>query len=86
MNFKPLGERVLVERLEENTTTASGIIIPDNAKEKPLEGIVKAIGTEVKEVSVNDKVVFGKYSGTEVKLDSKEYLILKLEDVLGVIA
>ncbi|MCI5968728.1 co-chaperone GroES [Helicobacter sp.] len=86
MNFKPLGERVLVERLEENTTTASGIIIPDNAKEKPLEGIVKAIGSEVKEVSVNDKVVFGKYSGTEVKLDGKEYLILKLEDVLGVIA
>ncbi|WDL70537.1 co-chaperone GroES [Helicobacter winghamensis] len=86
MNFKPLGERVLVERLEENTTTASGIIIPDNAKEKPLEGIVKAIGSEVKEVSVNDKVVFGKYSGTEVKLDGKEYLILKLEDILGVIA
>ncbi|QOQ97326.1 co-chaperone GroES [Helicobacter winghamensis] len=86
MNFKPLGERVLVERLEENTTTASGIIIPDNAKEKPLEGIVKAIGSEVKEVSVNDKVVFGKYSGAEVKLDGKEYLILKLEDILGVIA
>ncbi|TLD85151.1 co-chaperone GroES [Helicobacter sp. MIT 11-5569] len=86
MNFKPLGERVLVERLEENTTTASGIIIPDNAKEKPLEGIVKAVGSEVKDVNVNDKIVFGKYSGTEVKLDGKEYLILKLEDVLGVIA
>ncbi|MBX7490027.1 co-chaperone GroES [Helicobacter turcicus] len=86
MSFKPLGERVLVERLEENTTTASGIIIPDNAKEKPLEGIVKAVGSEVKEVNVNDKIVFGKYSGTEVKLDGKEYLILKLEDVLGVIA
>ena len=86
MNFKPLGERVLVERLEENTTTASGIIIPDNAKEKPLEGIVKAIGSEVKEVQVGNKVVFGKYSGTEVKLDGKEYLILKLEDILGVVA
>ena len=86
MNFKPLGERVLVERLEEDTKTASGIIIPDNAKEKPLEGIVKAIGSAAKEVKVNDKVVFGKYSGTEVKLDGKEYLILKLEDVLGVIA
>ena len=86
MNFKPLGERVLVERLEEDIKTASGIIIPDNAKEKPLEGIVKAIGSEVKDVKVNDKVVFGKYSGTEVKLDGKEYLILKLEDVLGVIA
>ncbi|PZT47940.1 co-chaperone GroES [Helicobacter valdiviensis] len=86
MNFKPLGERVLVERLEEDTKTASGIIIPDNAKEKPLMGVVKAIGSEVKEVNVNDKIVFGKYSGTEVKLDGKEYLILKIEDVLGVLA
>ncbi|MDD6055794.1 MAG: co-chaperone GroES [Helicobacter sp.] len=86
MNFKPLGERVLVERLEEETKTASGIIIPDNAKEKPLEGVVKAIGNDVKDVKINDKVVFGKYSGTEVKLDGKEYLILKLEDILGVIA
>lgn len=84
MKFKPLGERVLVERLEEDTKTASGIIIPDNAKEKPLEGIVKAIGKEVKEVKVGDTIVFGKYSGTEVKLEGKEYLILKLEDVLGV--
>ncbi|MBD5164854.1 co-chaperone GroES [Helicobacter sp.] len=84
MNFKPLGERVLVERLEEDTKTASGIIIPDNAKEKPLEGVVQAIGNEVKEVKVGDKVVFGKYSGTEVKIDGKEYLILKLEDVLGI--
>lgn len=84
MNFKPLGERVLVERREEYTKTASGIIIPDNAKEKPLEGVVQAIGNEVKEVKVGDKVVFGKYSGTEVKIDGKEYLILKLEDVLGI--
>lgn len=86
MDFKPLGERVLVERLEEDTKTASGIIIPDNAKEKPLMGIVKAVGNEVKDVNAGDKVVFGKYSGTEVKLDGVEYLILKLEDVLGVIA
>ena len=86
MNFKPLGKRILVERLEEDTKTSSGIIIPDNAKEKPLMGVVKAIGSEVKDVKVNDKVVFGKYSGTEVKLEGAEYLILKLEDVLGVIA
>ena len=86
MNFKPIGERVLVERLEKKKKTASGIIIPDNAKEKPLMGVVKAIGSEVKDVKVNDKVVFGKYSGTEVKLEGTEYLILKLEDVLGVIA
>ncbi len=84
MNFRPLGERVLVERLEEDTKTTSGIIIPDNAKEKPLEGIIQAIGSEFKDVKVGDKVVFGKYSGTEVKLEGKEYLILKLEDVLGV--
>ncbi len=84
MNFKPLGERVLVERLEEDTKTASGIIIPDNAKEKPLEGKILAIGSEVKDVKVGDRVVFGKYSGTEIKLEGKEYLILKLEDVLGV--
>lgn len=86
MNFKPLGERILVERLEEDTKTASGIIIPDNAKEKPLMGVVKAIGSEVKDVKNGDKVVFGKYSGTEVKLENTEYLILKLEDVLGVLS
>lgn len=70
MNFKPLGERVLVERLEEDTKTASGIIIPDNAKEKPLEGKILAIGSEVKDVKVGDRVVFGKYSGTEIKLEA----------------
>ena len=84
MNFKPLGERLLVERVEETNTTASGIIIPDNAKEKPSEGKVLAIGNEVEDVKVDDIVVFGKYSGTEIVLDSKEYLILDLSDVLGI--
>ena len=69
MNFKPLGERVLIERLEENTTTASGIIIPDNAKEKPLEGIVKAVGSEVKDVKVNDKVVLLRIDDKFIILD-----------------
>lgn len=85
MNFKPLGERVLVERAEDETKTASGIIIPDNAKEKPLIGAVVAIGDEVKGIKAKDKVVFGKYSGNEIKLDGKEYLILKVEDILGIL-
>ena len=88
MNFQPLGQRVLIERLEEPTTTASGIIIPDNAKEKPLSGVVRAVSKEVSDegqVSVDDKVVFAKYSGSEISLDGKEYLVLNLDDVLGVI-
>ncbi|WP_300743560.1 co-chaperone GroES, partial [uncultured Helicobacter sp.] len=75
MKFRPLGERVLVERVEEDTKTSSGIIIPDNAKEKPLVGIVKAVSAKLKDDKVlkeNDKVVFGKYKGAEIKLDSKE--------------
>ena len=84
MEFKPLGERVLVQRLEEDTKTASGIIIPDNAKEKPLFGVVKAVSKEVKLLEEGDQVAFTKYGGTEIKLDGTEYLILKLEDILGV--
>lgn len=86
MEFKPLGERVLVQRLEEDTRTASGIIIPDNAKEKPLFGVVKAVSKEVKSLEEGDQVAFTKYGGTEIKLDGTEYLILKLEDILGVFA
>ena len=88
MNFQPLGNRVLVERVEEPTKTPSGIIIPDNAKEKPLEGNVLAIGPEVEEegqIKVGDKVVFAKYSGTEINLDGKEYLILSTDDILGIL-
>ena len=85
MNFQPLGKRVLVERLEDVKTTASGIIIPANAKEKPLSGKVLAVSSEVEGVSVGDSVVFAKYGGTEVVLDGKTYLVLKIEDVLGVL-
>ena len=85
MNFQPLGKRVLVERLEDVKTTASGIIIPDNAKEKPLSGKVLAVSSEVEGVSVGDSVVFAKYGGTEVVLDGKTYLVLKIEDLLGVL-
>jgi chaperonin GroES len=84
MNFKPLGERVLVKLVEVENKTASGIYIPDSAKEKPSTASVVAIGSEVKEVNVNDTVVFGKYSGTELALEGNDYLILDLKDILGV--
>ncbi|QOP45228.1 co-chaperone GroES [Sulfurimonas paralvinellae] len=84
MNFKPLGDRVLVQRVEETNTTASGIIIPDNAKEKPSEAKVVAVSSEVEDVKVDDIVVFGKYSGTDLTLDGKEYLVLDTSDILGI--
>ncbi len=86
MNFKPLGERVLVQRVEESNTTASGIIIPDNAKEKPLQAKVVAVSGEVKDLQVDDLVVFGKYAGSELTLEGREYLVLETSDILGVIA
>lgn len=89
MKFKPLGERVLVERLEEESKTSSGIIIPDNAKEKPLMGKVKAISAKVAEektLKEGDTIVFGKYSGSEIKLDNIEYIVLESKDILGVLA
>ncbi len=87
MNFKPLANRVLIEREEEVTTTASGIIIPDNAKEKPLQGKVLAVGPDAKEEGINegDTVVFAKYAGTEIVLDDKEYLILNSDEILGIL-
>ncbi len=86
MNFKPLGERVLVERLEESSTTASGIIIPDNAKEKPSKAKVIALGKEIKKLQEGDVIVFGKYAGSEITLEGKEYLILEFSDILGILA
>ncbi len=88
MTFKPLGQRILLERVEEPTTTATGIIIPDNAKEKPLSGKVIAISSEVEEegvVAVGDKVIFAKYAGTELSLDGKDYLVMNLDDILGIL-
>ena len=85
MNFKPLGERVLVKRLEEENTTSSGIIIPDNAKEKPSRGEVVAVGDEVKELTCGNVVVFGKYSGNEISLDGEKYLVINVEDIFGII-
>jgi len=95
MKFRPLHDRVLVESLESEEKTAGGIIIPDTAKEKPQEGKVVAVGPGAKseegkitpmDVKVGDQILFGKWSGTEVKIDGKEYSIMKESDIMGVIA
>lgn len=85
MNFQPLGKRVLVKRVEEEAKTASGIIIPDNAKEKPLRGKIIAVSKEVSDIKDGDEVLFAKYGGTEVKIGAEEYLVLSIDDVLGII-
>lgn len=85
MNFQPLGKRVLVQRLEEATTTASGIIIPDNAKEKPSQGTVISVSSEVETVATGDIVVFGKYAGNELTIDGKAYLVIETDDLLGIL-
>lgn len=85
MNFTPLGKRVLVKRVEETNTTSSGIIIPDNAKEKPSRGEVVAVSSEANELKNGDEVIFGKYSGNEVSLDGELYIVLDVDDVFGII-
>jgi chaperonin GroES len=88
VNFKPLADRVLVEPAPAEQKTASGIIIPDNAKEKPLKGKVVAIGEgkkdEIMTLRVGDEVLFGQYSGTEIKIDGSSYLIMRESDIYGV--
>jgi chaperonin GroES len=95
MGFRPLHDRVLVRRLESDEKTAGGIIIPDSAKEKPQEGEVVSAGTGARndageiaplEVKAGDKILFGKWSGTEVKLDGEELLIMKESDILGILS
>jgi chaperonin GroES len=94
MKLRPLQDRILVQRVEEETTTKGGIIIPDTAKEKPAEGKVVAVGNGklgddgkrvALEVKTGDRILFGKYSGTEVKIEGDEYLIMREDDVLGII-
>jgi len=94
MKFKPLQDRVLIRRLDQDDKTAGGIIIPDTAKEKPMEGEVIAAGPGVRgddgtlhplDVKIGDRVLFGKWSGTEVKIDGEDLVIMKESDVLGVI-
>ncbi len=93
MNVRPLHDRIVIKRIEEKETVKGGIIIPDTAKEKPQEGEVIAVGNGKREkgelipldVKVGDRILFGKYSGTEIKLDGEEYLIIREDEVLGVI-
>ena len=95
MKFRPLHDRVVIRRVEEEAKAKGGIIIPDTAKEKPMEGEVMAVGPGARgedgkiqplEVKVGDRVLFGKWSGTEVKLDSDELIIMKEADIMGIIA
>lgn len=89
LNIKPLSDRVLIEPLPAETKTASGIFIPDTAKEKPQRGIVVAVGKGSKDhemtVNVGDTVLYGKYAGTELKLEGKDYLIMREDDILAIV-
>ena len=89
INIKPLADRILVQPLEAETKTASGIIIPDSAKEKPQKGNVVAVGPGTKEnpvtVKVGNTVLYGKYSGTELKLENNDYLIMRESDTLAIV-
>jgi chaperonin GroES len=94
MKIRPLGDRIVVKRVKEEDKTKGGIIIPDTAKEKPLEGLVVAVGSgkalkdgtmRALDVKVGDKVLFGKYTGTEVKLDGEEHVLINEDDVLAVV-
>jgi len=94
MKFRPLHDRILIKRLDKEQKTAGGIIIPDSAKEKPQEGEVVAVGTGKRtddgkvqplEVKKGDKILFGKYSGSEIKIDGEEHLILREDEILGVL-
>ncbi len=95
MNIRPLHDRVVVKRMEEERTTSAGIVIPDSATEKPQKGEVIAVGNgkitesgdvRALDVKVGDQVLFGKYAGTEIKIDGEDVLIMKEEDILGVLA
>jgi chaperonin GroES len=94
MNFRPLGDRVVVKRIDEESKTKGGIIIPDTAKEKPQEGEVIAVGPGARDedgeyikmdVKAGDRILFGKWSGTEVRLEGEDLLIMKESDILGVV-
>tara|TARA_A100001011_G_scaffold46328_1_gene43725 strand:- start:1673 stop:1957 length:285 start_codon:yes stop_codon:yes gene_type:complete len=94
MKFRPLHDRVVVKRLDSEEKTASGIIIPDSAKEKPMEGEIISVGTGARDdsgkiipldVKTGDKVLFGKWSGTEVKIEDVDYLIMKESDIMGIL-
>ena len=94
MNLKPLGDRVVVEHVEQEDKTSGGVFLPDTAKEKPQEGVVRAVGTGrtldngtklAMDVKPGDRIIYSKYSGSEVKVDGKEYLIISEKDVLAIV-
>ena len=94
MNIRPLQDRVIVKRMEEETTSAGGIVLPDSATEKPIRGEVLAVGPgkildsgdkRPLDIKIGDTVLFGKYSGTEIKIDDEELLVMREEDIMGVI-
>jgi chaperonin GroES len=94
MNIRPLNDRIVVKRIDEQETTRNGIIIPDSAKEKPQQGEVMAIGKGKRledgtvvapDVQIGDRILFGKYSGNEIKLEGVEYIIMREDDILGVV-
>src|SRR3989338_2703908 len=94
MKFRPLHDRVLIRRIEQEEKTAGGIIIPDTAKEKPMEGEIIAVGSGTRledgkvlplDVKVGDRILFGKWSGTEIKLETQEYLVMKESDIMGIV-
>ena len=94
MKIRPLHDRVVVKRVEEETKTAGGIVLPGSAAEKPSEGVVLAVGAgkpldngqiRALEVKVGDKVLFGKYSGSEVKVDGEQYIVMREEDIIGIL-
>ena len=94
MNFRPLHDRVLVKRIDAEEKTVSGIIIPDTAKEKPMEGEVMAVGSGTRnesgsvialDVKAGDRVLFGKWSGTEIRVDGQDYLVMKESDIMGIV-
>ena len=94
LKFRPLHDRVVVRRVESETKTAGGIIIPDNAQEKPMEGEIVSVGSGARDeagklvpldVKAGDRVLFGKWSGTEVKISGEEYLIMKESDIMGIV-
>ena len=95
MNIRPLYDRIVVKRIEEQESTRNGIVIPDSAKEKPQEGEVRAVGHGKRlksgklvalDLKVGDRILFGKYSGTEIKLDGEDFVIMREEEVLGILS
>ena len=94
MTFRPLHDRVLVKRIEAEEKTKSGLIIPDSAKEKPMEGEVVSVGTGIRQengtitpldVKAGDRILFGKWSGTEIKLENTDYIVMKESDIMGIL-